>query len=378
MAHANTARPTTSSHVTAQLNVGGRLNVAAMRSHLCVVLLSVLVPRGMAQNRPGAAVPARPSKVTKPAVLALPNRKFPLLKKMLEGKLPGLKPPSLKRAELDAKLTAALAKRHIGLQDLIAKATGSLAGAGALRTLRSGLLPLNQSHVLHLLADAKLACVAEHAALCFKGAAADEQRIAAAAAAADPASATTSDGETLPEQAAKVDTVCLTRIASKAVEDDPRFGSGCRDALAAHRAALAINPTLDTALMVECRDTVQSVPFVRYCEAAFPKAKPPLPPLLLTGCLRKLRAAGKLGEGCSLQVQRLQSDEARDMTLDARLFAACEAETKGEGPCAGVAAGGGRLRACLEKEAAAQKAPPAVCRSAGPSGGLAPRPSSWH
>jgi len=66
-------------------------------------------------------------------------------------------------------------------------------------------------------------------------------------------------------------------------------------------------------------------------------------------------------------VQRLQGEEARDMTLDARLFAACEAETKGEGPCAGVAAGGGRLRACLEKEAAAQKVRLALwkARSAG-------------
>lgn len=184
-----------------------------------------------------------------------------------------------------------------------------------------------------------------------------------------------------------MDTVCLAVIASKAgavassPEDDPRFGAGCRDALAAHRAALAINPTLDSALMAECRDTVQSEPFVAFCQKAFPKATPPLPPLLVTSCLRKLRAAGRLGEGCSLQVQRLQSDEARDMTLDARLFAACEAETKGEGPCAGVAAGGGRLRACLEKEAAAQKAPPAVCRSVdlrgawplGPVPGIEPR-----
>ena len=175
-----------------------------------------------------------------------------------------------------------------------------------------------------------------------------------------------------------MDTACLAVIASKAgavassPEDDPRFSSGCRDALAAHRAALAINPTLDNALMAECRDTVQSEPFVAFCQKAFPKATPPLPPLLVTSCLRKLRAAGRLGEGCSLQVQRLQSDEARDMTLDARLFAACEAETKGEGPCASVAAGGGRLRACLEKEAAAQKAPPAMCTGAdlGPSRGL--------
>ena len=175
-----------------------------------------------------------------------------------------------------------------------------------------------------------------------------------------------------------MDTACLAVIASKAgavassPEDDPRFSSGCRDALAAHRAALAINPTLDNALMAECRDTVQSEPFVAFCQKAFPKATPPLPPLLVTSCLRKLRAAGRLGEGCSLQVQRLQSDEARDMTLDARLFAACEPETKGEGPCASVAAGGGRLRACLEKEAAAQKAPPAMCTGAdlGPSRGL--------
>ena len=182
----------------------------------------------------------------------------------------------------------------------------------------------------------------------------------------------------LPGQAVKVDTLCLAVIASKAgavgssPEDDPRFSSGCRDALAAHRAALAINPTLDNALMAECRNTVQSEPFVAFCQKAFPKATPPLPPLLVTSCLRKLRAAGRLGEGCSLQVQRLQSDEARDMTLDARLFAACEAETRDEGPCAGVAAGGGRLRACLEKEAAAQKAPPAMCTGADLPRGLAP------
>ena len=50
-------------------------------------------------------------------------------------------------------------------------------------------------------------------------------------------------------------------MAGSAEEDhDHRLGTGCRDALAAHRAALAINPTLDNVLMAECRETVQSEP----------------------------------------------------------------------------------------------------------------------
>ena len=175
---------------------------------LCFVFLSVLAARGEAQGRADAAGQARPLKVTNPAwtlsktsstvQTALPYRKFPLIKKILKGKLSSLKLPSLKRAELDAKLTSALSKRHFGLRDLAAKATGALAGAGAVRSLRTGLLPLNLSHVLHLLADAKLACVAEHAALCFKGVAADERRIAASKASI---ANTTSNGEVLPEQA---------------------------------------------------------------------------------------------------------------------------------------------------------------------------------
>ena len=39
-------------------------------------------------------------------------------------KLPSLKMPSLKRAELDAKLTSALAKRHFGLRDLAERERG--------------------------------------------------------------------------------------------------------------------------------------------------------------------------------------------------------------------------------------------------------------
>ena len=56
----------------------------------------------------------------------------------------------------------------MGLRELAAKATGALAGAGAVRSLRTGLLPLNTSHAQNLLVDAKLACVAEHTALCYK------------------------------------------------------------------------------------------------------------------------------------------------------------------------------------------------------------------
>tara|TARA_B100000795_G_C22715574_1_gene405323 strand:- start:464 stop:1087 length:624 start_codon:yes stop_codon:yes gene_type:complete len=185
------------------------------RRHLCVVLLSMLAARGEAQDRTGAAAtqPAWPVSKAGMAKTAPPTnqiaKKFPLIKKLLEGKLPSLKLPSIKRAELDAKLTSALAKRHFGLRDLAEKATGALAGAGSLRSLRTGLLPLNRSHVMHLLADAKMACVAEHAALCFKGAADDEKRIAAwAKASAAWAKAsdapTTSDGEALPEQARSV------------------------------------------------------------------------------------------------------------------------------------------------------------------------------
>lgn len=185
-----------------------------MWRHLSAVLLSMLAARGEAQG-PGAAAtqPAWPVSKSGMAKTALPtdqiSKKFPLIKKMLEGKLPSLKLPSLKRTELDAKLTSALAKRHFGLRDLAEKATGALAGAGAVRSLRTGLLPLNRSHVMHLLADAKLACVAEHAALCFKGAADDERRIAAwakasAAWAKSSDAPTTSDGEALPEQAHSV------------------------------------------------------------------------------------------------------------------------------------------------------------------------------
>ena len=184
-----------------------------MWRHLCVVLLSMLAARGEAQGRTGAAATQPAWRKSGMAKTAPPTnqiaKKFPLIKKMLEGKLPSLKLPSLKRAELDAKLTSALAKRHFGLRDLAEKATGALAGAGAVRSLRTGLLPLNRSHVMHLLADAKLACVAEHAALCFKGAAADERRIAAwakasAAWAKSSDAPTTSDGEALPEQAHSV------------------------------------------------------------------------------------------------------------------------------------------------------------------------------
>ena len=230
-----------------------------MSRHACVVTFCLLAACGEAQVQPGAA-----AKAALPAADHVP-KKFPLIKKMLEGKLPSLKMPSLKRAELDAKLTSALAKRHFGLRDLAEKATGALAGAGAVRSLRTGLLSLNRTHVMHLLADAKMACVAEHAALCFKGASDDARRVAAWAKASSP---TTSDGEPLPEQAVKVDTACLAGIASKAgavagsaeEDHDHRLGPGCRDALAAHRAALAINPTLDNALMAECRETVQSEP----------------------------------------------------------------------------------------------------------------------
>ena len=184
-----------------------------MWRHLCVVLLSMLAARGEAQGRTGAAATQPAWRKSGMAKTALPTnqiaKKFPLIKKLLEGKLPSLKLPSIKRAELDAKLTSALAKRHFGLRDLAEKATGALAGAGSLRSLRTGLLPLNRSHVMHLLADAKMACVAEHAALCFKGAADDEKRIAAwAKASAAWAKAsdapTTSDGEALPEQARSV------------------------------------------------------------------------------------------------------------------------------------------------------------------------------
>ena len=180
---------------------------APLRQFLCVVLLSMLTACCEAQDRTSAAATVSKAGVAK---TALPTnqiaKNFPLIKKMLEGKLPNLKLPSLKRAELDAKLTSALAKRHFGLRDLAETATGALAGAGAVRSLRTGLLPLNRSHVMHLLADAKLACVAEHAALCFKGAAADERRIAAWAKASANASdaPTTSDGEALPEQAHSV------------------------------------------------------------------------------------------------------------------------------------------------------------------------------
>ena len=173
-----------------------------MWSHACVVTLCLLAACGEAQDRPGAA-----AKAALPAADHVP-KKFPLIKKMLEGKLPSLKMPSLKRAELDAKLTSALAKRHFGLRDLAEKATGALAGAGAVRSLRTGLLSLNRSHVMHLLADAKMACVAEHAALCFKGASDDARRVAAWAKASSP---TTSDGEPLPEQAVKVDTPAWRR-----------------------------------------------------------------------------------------------------------------------------------------------------------------------
>ena len=158
-----------------------------MSRHACVVTLCLLAACGEAQDRPGAVAAAT---AALPAADQVP-KKFPLIKKMLEGKLPSLKMPSLKRAELDAKLTSALAKRHFGLRDLAEKATGALAGAGAVRSLRTGLLSLNRSHVMHLLADAKMACVAEHAALCFKGASDDARRVAAWAKASSP---TTSDG----------------------------------------------------------------------------------------------------------------------------------------------------------------------------------------
>ena len=175
-----------------------------MWRHACVVSLCLLAACGEAQDRPGAAAAV---KAALPAADQVP-KKFPLIKKMLEGKLPSLKMPSLKRAELDAKLTSTLAKRHFGLRDLAEKATGALAGAGAVRSLRTGLLALNRSHVMHLLADAKMACVAEHAALCFKGASDDARRVAAWAKASSP---TTSDGEPLPEQAGRV------RVRVKAV-----------------------------------------------------------------------------------------------------------------------------------------------------------------
>ena len=95
-----------------------------MWRHACVVTLCLLAACGEAQVLPGAA-----AKAALPAADQVPN-KFPLIKKMLEGKLPSIKMPSLKRAELDAKLTSALAKRHFGLRDLAEKATGALAGGG--------------------------------------------------------------------------------------------------------------------------------------------------------------------------------------------------------------------------------------------------------
>ena len=149
----------------------------------------------------------------------------------------------------------------MGLRELAVKATGALAGAGAVRSLRTGLLPLNASHAQNLLVDAKLACVAEHTALCYKHKSKDSvskteggevrrcrsllrlhcagatlfhhhehlrsssssSSTAAAASRAqvppDEEGLTTPDGQPLPEQVARVNVKCLAHILWKKEED---------------------------------------------------------------------------------------------------------------------------------------------------------------
>ena len=196
------------------------------------------------------------------------------------------------------------------------------------------------------LVDAKLACVAEHESLCDTPM--HTQLLLKAA-----ARLRMIDGSKLSDQAARVNVPCLHKILSTKA-DATKVGKDCRTAIKVWRGGLAINPLLDDAMMEECKETIATEAFTTYCTSVFPKASKPFAPLQAMQCLRRLRSIGRLQEHCSMQVARVQRDEAVDMTLDARLYAACEVESK-DGPCSEHKTGEGALRSCLEGEMRIQK-----------------------